>query len=80
MVGAIGGFVVELLWKFITAIFPSLAPANPVAVAQAEKDRADNSDAMLKAKVEGDAIEEKLSASVAADPSKLRERDKFERD
>jgi hypothetical protein len=67
-------FALGLLGK----IFPSLAPKDPAVEAQAQKDRADSAESLLKAKVEGDAIQDKFSAAIAVDPGKLRQSDKFE--
>lgn len=73
-----GTFLANLLWKFLGIWFPSLAPPDPVAVAQANKDRADSADSLLKAKVQSDAIETSIDVAVAVDPRRLRDADKFE--
>jgi hypothetical protein len=70
----VGGFV----WDLICKAIPALAPPDPKQQAQAEKDRADTAEGLLKAKVEGDAIEDNFDRTVAADPDKLRQHDKFE--
>lgn len=64
------------LW-LLGLLIPALKPS-PEREAQAQKDRADNAEALLKAKIEGDKIENSISAGVAADPGKLRQHDKFE--
>lgn len=65
IIGVVGSFAIWLLGK----IFPSVAAPNPAA---------ENANALLQAKVEGDAIQDKFDSDIAANPGKLREPDKFE--
>jgi hypothetical protein len=74
--------IIDLVFGFISkifsGIFPGLAPPDPAAVSQANKDRADTATAELKAKVEGDDVEKNLRARFDAHPGELRKHDKFE--
>lgn len=69
----------NVIVSFATMLFQKLlgvAPKSVEADAQAQKDRADNADALLKAKVEGDAISDSVGNDAAA--GKLRKPDKFQ--
>lgn len=69
---------IDVLMSVLSFVFPALKPPSPEAEAQKQKDRADGAESLLKARIEGDAIENNVAAAVAADPSKLREHDRFE--
>lgn len=71
-------WIVKLGLWLLGLIVPALKPPDPAVKAQAEKDRADSAEALLKAKVQGDGIQDKLASDFAADPGKLRQPDKFE--
>lgn len=69
------GIVLRIFSAIIGKMFGTSAP-DTAALAQAEKDRADNAEALLKAKVQGDAIADSVRAAASA--GKLREPDKFQ--
>lgn len=73
---ALPGFVTSVVGWVVGLVFPSKAAPDAASTSQAEKDRADNADAMLKAKVQGDAIDDAVRDAAAS--GKLRESDKFQ--
>lgn len=70
-------WIIKVIWWLVGLLVPALKPPNPAVEAQAQKDRADSLQSELNAKVQGDAIQDNVTAGVAADPGSLREPDKF---
>ena len=68
---------VQFVLGLLGAFFPALKPPSPDAKAQKAEDEAKGATDLLKAKMEGEKIENRVDADYAANPSKLREPDKF---
>lgn len=71
-------WAIQIGFSLLGCIFPALKPPSPEADAQKSKDEAKGAEDALKARVESDAIERNVAASVAADPSSLRKHDSNE--
>lgn len=78
MLKLIAGAILDFVFGLIGKAFPAFAPPDPKQQAQAEKDRADSAESLLKARIEGDAIENRVRADAASNPGSLRDHDKFE--